>query len=243
MGDCCSQAGCEIAQLEGRQSRVLVFVLAINALMFVVELTAGILASSTALMADSLDMLGDALVYAFSLYVVSRGDLWKARSAFLKGAIMAGFGLFVLVQAVLRAVHPVTPEFQTISLFGALALVANSISLALLWRHRSDDVNMRGVWLCSRNDIAANTSVIVAGAGVWATSSQWPDLVIGLGIAALFLRSAVTVLGDALRVRRAALVGGAEEHHHGRDREPEGEEQHQAGEGHAAHGHGAVAAG
>lgn len=197
MSDCCSNVACEIEKLQARQSKTLVAVLTINLVMFAIEFSAGWIASSTALMADSLDMLGDALVYGFSLYVVSRNDAWKAGSAVLKGVIMAVFGLFVLGQAISKVLNPVVPQFELIGLFGLIALAANSVCLMLLWRHRSEDVNMRSVWLCSRNDIIANVSVLFAALGVWLTSSQWPDLAVGLGVAALFLRSSYYVFKDA----------------------------------------------
>ena len=196
MSDCCTDTSC-IEALQKRQSRTLKAVLGINLVMFLVEFVAGILARSTALMADSLDMLGDALVYGFSLYVVTRHDGWKAASAFMKSGIMAFFGLFVLGQATYKVLHPVTPAFELIGLIGLLALAANATCLWLLWSHRSEDVNMRSVWLCSRNDIIANSAVLAAAAGVWMLESQWPDLVVGLGIAVLFLRSSVKVYRDA----------------------------------------------
>lgn len=203
MSDCCANTQCEIDKLRLRQRNVLVAVLGINAVLFLVECAAGLIASSTALVADSLDMLGDALVYGFSLYVVTRNDLWKARSASVKGWIMFGFGVSVLAQALYKIVFPEVPSFQIIEAIGLLALAANSVCLGLLWRHRADDVNMRSVWLCSRNDIIANVSVLFAGVCVWALSSQWPDVVVGIGIAALFLKSAVTVLRDAASVKAA----------------------------------------
>ena len=172
--------------------------LAVNTGMFLVEFAARLAAASTALLADSLDMLGDGFVYGFSLYVVSRNNAWKAVSALIKGGIMALFGLFVLSQAGYKLLNPTIPQFELIGLIGLLALAANAVCLALLWRHRADDVNMRSVWLCSRNDIIANTSVLLAALGVWLAASQWPDLVVGLGIAALFLRSAVRVCKDAV---------------------------------------------
>jgi cation diffusion facilitator family transporter len=202
MSDCCSNAACEMTALRQRQSATLKLVLAINAMMFVVEIGAGLLAGSAALLADSLDMLGDTLAYAFSLYVVGRNDAWKAGAALLKGGIMGAFGLFVLGQVVYHLLYPETPVYQTIGLIGLLALAANAICLALLWRHRGEDVNMRSVWLCSRNDIIAYLAVLAAAAGVWASASHWPDLLVGLGIAALFLRSAWRVLRDALRTYR-----------------------------------------
>lgn len=178
-------------------------VLGINAAMFVVELTAGVLAGSVSLIADSLDMLGDALVYGFSLYVVARGARMKALAALFKGGIMAAFGLFALGQAIYKILFPVLPVAEAIGAFGLLALAANSICFALLWRHRADDINMSSVWLCSRNDIIANVSVLLAALGVWLTGAGWPDIAVGLALAALFLRSSMVVLRDATAELRA----------------------------------------
>ena len=197
MADCCSDKACEIDALLDRQSATLKIVLGINAAMFVVELTAGLLANSVSLVADSLDMLGDALVYGFSIYVVARGARMKAKAALFKGGIMAMFGLFVLGQAIYRIVVPHAPVFEAIGAIGLLVLAANSLCLVLLWRHRADDINMSSVWLCSRNDIIANVSVLFAALGVWLTSSRWPDIIVGLSLAVLFLRSALYVLRSA----------------------------------------------
>ena len=204
MADCCNDKACEIEALRSRQSATLKIVLGINAVMFLVELTAGIMAGSVSLLADSLDMLGDALVYGFSLYVVARGARMKAQAALLKGGIMAAFGLFVLGQAVHRMLVPHIPVFEAIGAIGALALAANGLCLALLWRHRADDINMSSVWLCSRNDIIANVSVLFAALGVWLTASGWPDVIVGLALAVLFLRSALFVLRAAGTELRAA---------------------------------------
>lgn len=166
-------------------------------LMFAVEASAGWLVNSSALLADSLDMLGDSIAYGFSLYAINRGARWTAISALLKGLLMAAFGLFVLGGVIYKLLWPVVPHAETISTIGALALLANLTCLLLLWRHRSDDINMHSVWLCSRNDIIANVGVIVAGFGVAFTHSGWPDIVVGLLIAGLFLRSAAQVLRRA----------------------------------------------
>ena len=82
---------------------------------------------------------------------------------------MAFFGVFVLGTAGYHMLHPEIPHFETIGLIGLLALSANAVCLLLLWQHRAQDINMRSVWLCSRNDIVANVSVLVAALGVWAT--------------------------------------------------------------------------
>lgn len=200
MPNCCTSTSCEIEKLRARQTKTLVIVLIINAIMFLVEFVAGFVAGSTALLADSLDMLGDALVYGFSLYVVSRDNRWKAISAFIKGGIMAIFGLLVLSQAGYKLLYPDIPHFQTIGTIGLLALVANVICFSLLWRHRAEDVNMSSVWLCSRNDIIANSAVLLAAVGVWVSNSHYPDLLVGISIAVLFLHSALQVIRDATKI-------------------------------------------
>ncbi|MDP2142857.1 MAG: cation transporter [Gallionella sp.] len=203
MANCCNDKACELDALRGRQSSTLKTVLAINAVMFVVELAAGLLGDSISLVADSLDMLGDAMVYGFSLYVVARSSTMKARAALLKGGIMAAFGLFVLGQAIYRIAFPQLPVYEAIGAIGLLALAANGTCFFLLWRHRADDINMSSVWLCSRNDIIANIAVLFAAVGVWLTHSGWPDILIGLALASLFLHSALHVLRDALKELKA----------------------------------------
>jgi len=198
MTDCCNETAIE--KLRENQLSTLKIILAINLVMFAVEITAGLISGSTALLADSLDMLGDALVYGFSLYVVARSDDWKAVAALIKGAIMAAFGIFVLWHAGFKFLHPEIPQVETMGSIGLLALVANSICLKMLWSHRDEDINMRSVWLCSRNDIIANSAVLCAAVAVWLLNSQWPDLLVGVGIAALFLHSAVAVLREATEV-------------------------------------------
>ena len=198
----CTDDTCVSTELAGRQRRILIWVLIINAVMFVVEASAGWLANSSALLADSLDMLGDTIAYGFSLYAIARGPRWTAISALLKGSIMALFGLFVLGEVISKLIWPVMPVAGTIGIIGVLALLANLTCLLLLTRHRSDDINMHSVWLCSRNDIIANTGVLLAAAGVALTQQGWPDIVIGLIIATLFLRSAFQVFGRAIRQLR-----------------------------------------
>ena len=198
MADCCEDKACAIEALQKRQSSTLKIVLAINAVMFVVELAAGLLASSTALLSDSLDNLGDALTYGLSLYAVSRGARHKALVALFKGGLILTAGLFVLGQVVYRMVVPALPVFETMGAISVLALAANGLCLALLWKHRAEDINMSSVWECSRNDIASNVAVFVAAGGVWLTRSAWPDLLLGLLLALLFLRSAVGVLRRAI---------------------------------------------
>jgi len=197
MDSCCETKSAELSVLRGEHRKVLIVVLVINAALFVVEAGAGLLAHSTALLADSLDMLGDSLVYAFSLYVLCRSAEWSATAAVLKGMVMAAFGIGVLAEAVYKATAAVVPVAETMGIIGLLVLFGNGICFLLLFRHRSDDLNMRSTWLCSRNDIIANLSVLLAAAGVRIFDSGWPDILVGGAIAGLFLRSALTVLQES----------------------------------------------
>ncbi len=199
---CCDDHSCGSTALVGRQRRVLIWALLINAVMFVVEASAGWLANSSALLADSLDMLGDCIAYGFSLYVINRGPRWIAVSALLKGGVMALFGLFVLGEVICKLIWPVLPAAEIVGAIGLLALIANLVCLLLLTRHRSDDINMHSVWLCSRNDIIANVGVLLAAAGIAITQQGWPDIVVGVVIAGLFLRSATQVLSRAIQQLR-----------------------------------------
>ena len=198
MDQCCEAKTSELAVLRQRQARVLATVLAINASMFCVEFGAGLLSGSTALLADSLDMLGDSLVYGFSLFVLHRSMRWRARSALVKGLVMAAFGLGVLAEAALRLRAGVPPLAPAMAAVGAAALLANAFCFLLLWRHRSDDINLRSTWLCSRNDLIANGAVLVAAALVAWSGSPWPDLIVGIAIALLFLRTASSVVRESL---------------------------------------------
>jgi Co/Zn/Cd efflux system component len=199
------EACCEIGTaFATRQRRVLQVVLWVNAAMFLGEFGAGLIAHSTALLSDSVDMLGDAIVYGFSLYAVMRGPTWQARAALLKGTIMGAFGLGVLAEVVVKVIHGVVPSAGIIGGVGVVALAANVFCLVLLARHRGDDINMRSAWLCSRNDVVANVGVLLAAAGVGLTDAAWPDITIGLLIALMFGSSAIAVIRAARRQLRLA---------------------------------------
>ena len=202
MASCCEDKSCEITAMRQSHGRVLWIVLAINALMFLVEGGAGIVAHSTSLMADALDMLGDALVYGLSLFALSRSIRWQAGAALVKGGFMLVFGLGVLAEATYKAINPVLPAAETMGIVGAIALTANVVCFALLYRHRSANLNMSSTWLCSRNDLIANVGVLLAAGATFLLASRWPDIIIGCIIACLFLRSAYSVLTDSIKALR-----------------------------------------
>jgi Co/Zn/Cd efflux system component len=201
---------CAIEALRERQRGTLRMVLAINVALFLVIVVAALYGRSSALLADSLDNLGDALTYALSLYVVSRGVRAKARVALFKGVLILLAAGVVAGQIVYRLLVPTVPLFEIMGIFSLVGLAANSTCLYLLWRHRHEDVNMSSVWECSRNDIAANLSVFVAAGAVWLTGAGWPDLVVAAILVWILMRSALRVIGSARRELRAAGHKGYE---------------------------------
>lgn len=199
---CCQHKAKELEKLQKRQAKILWIILIINAVMFVVEFGGGIKAASLSLTGDSLDMLGDALVYGCSLYVIQKGKKAQARSAILKGSIMFLSAIAVFARATYQLFAQIVPTVSLMSEIGILALVANLICFLLLIRHRNDNINMSSVWLCSRNDIIANTSVLVTAGLVFITDSFLPDLILGLLLTVVFAQSAGKVLTQA----RAELI-------------------------------------
>jgi Co/Zn/Cd efflux system component len=203
MSGCCDD-NCSIDALRERQRGTLHIVLGINAVMFLVIAAGALYGNSTALLADSLDNLGDALTYGLSLYAVSKGATVKAKVALFKGVLIFLAACVVAAQIAYKLVVPGVPLFEVMGLFSLLGLAANSLCLYLLWRHRHEDVNMSSVWECSRNDIASNLSVFVAAGVVWLTGSGWADLLVALGLVWLLMRSAIRVISSAMAELRAA---------------------------------------
>jgi cation diffusion facilitator family transporter len=205
MSQCCPPPvldGDADAALLARQRRALWIVLAINAAMFFVEVVAGWFADSTALLADALDFLADSATYGLTLYVLAKSLRWKASAALAKGLGMALFGVWVLSEAIARGFDPTLPDAAVMGGVGGLALAANLASAAILFWHRGDDLNMRSVWLCSRNDAIGNLAVLAAAGGVFATATAWPDLLVGGAIATLALSAGVSIMRLALRELR-----------------------------------------
>ena len=209
VSDCCNDKACAIEALHARQTGTLRVVLAINAVMFIVEFASGLYARSTALLSDSLDNLGDATTYGLSLYAVARGARAKAKVALFKSGLILAAALFVFGQVAYGIAHPGVPVFETMGVVSLLALLANVTCLALLWKHRQEDINMSSVWECSRNDIASNSAVFLAAGGVWLTGSGWPDLLVGGALVVLFFRSAWRVSRNAMHKLRQSIEAPA----------------------------------
>ena len=203
MSGCCNQ-DCSLDRLRERQRGTLLIVLGVNAVMFFVIGAAALYGNTTALLADSLDNFGDALTYGLSLYAVSRSASIKAKVALFKGWLILLAAFVVAAQIIYKFFVPSVPVFEIMGIFSLLGLIANSLCLFALWRHRKEDVNMSSVWECSRNDIASNISVFVAAGAVWVTGSGWPDVVVAIGLVWLLMRSAIRVISSAKTALRAA---------------------------------------
>lgn len=200
-----------------RYRRALWFALAVNVAMLVVEIAASWKTGSVSLLADAVDFFGDAANYAVSLAVFSLGHVWRTRTAMLKGASMAGFGLFVLSRAAWTAVAGGVPDAKVMGFVAVLALVANGTVAAVLYTFRDGDADMRSVWLCSRNDAIGNLAVLLAAFGVFGTGTGWPDLLVAAVMGLLALSSARSVIVQArgeLRGRDSQESAPAPSHHH-----------------------------
>ena len=193
MSDC----GCHIEIQDKTQRHVLYWLLGINTAMFVFEIGLGWYAESTALIADALDMLADAVVYGIGLYAVGRALADKARAARLSGYFQFGLACLILIDIARRTLFGSEPVSLFMISVGSLALLANLTCLALIYKHREGEVHMRASWIFSANDVLANLGVILGGLLVMWLDNRWPDLMIGVLILLLILRGARMILADA----------------------------------------------
>jgi Co/Zn/Cd efflux system component len=192
-----SGCGCEVEIKDASQKRVLYWLLGINATMFFVEMTLGILADSTALIADSLDMLADAIVYGIGLYAVGKSILHKANAAQISGYFQLLLGVIILIDITRRLFFGSEPISSLMIGMGFIALIANVACLVIIGNHKNDEVHMRASWIFSANDVIANMGVIIAGVLVVWLDSRVPDLVIGCIVSIVVLRGAWMILKDA----------------------------------------------
>ena len=192
--------------------RRLWLVIAINAVMFAVEMGAGHYARSQALQADALDFLGDALTYGLSLAVIGSSLRVRSNAALLKGLSLALMGLWVMGSTLYRVIYLGVPEANIMGVIGVLALAANVASVLLLVAYKDGDANVRSVWLCSRNDAIGNVAVIIAALGVWGTSTGWPDVIVASIMAGLFLSSSVQIIRQAMIERQSLALHEHEAH-------------------------------
>lgn len=191
---------CEDVKFDGMDPayrRMLLVVIAINAIMFLVEMPMGFIGQSQALKADALDFLGDTLTYTISLAVIGKSLSVRAKVAMVKGISLAAMGIWVLGSTVYNVFYMQNPMPLVMGYVGAAALFANLASVLLLVKYKDGDANVRSVWLCSRNDAIGNVLVMVAASGVWFSGTGWPDLIVAAFMATLFLSGAFTIIRQA----------------------------------------------
>ncbi len=189
--------GCEIEVTDKEQKGILITLLLINAFMFVFEIGLGWYAQSTGLIADSLDMLADAIVYAIGLYAIGKSLQHKANAALVSGYLQGLLGLMILIDIIRRVFVGSEPVSLLMMIVGVIALIANVYCLRLIDKHKDGEVHMRASWIFSKNDVIANTGVIIGGLLVWLLDSRWPDLIIGTLIAMVILNGARLIVKDA----------------------------------------------
>ncbi|MGB7182255.1 MAG: cation transporter [Burkholderiaceae bacterium] len=189
----------EFDGVDSAYKRRLWLVIGLNALMFLVEISTGNLAQSQSLQADALDFLGDALTYGLSLAVIGLSVRIRAGAAMAKALSLLLMGLWVCLSTAMRFISDDIPDANIMGVVGFAALLANLASVRILASYKDGDANVRSVWLCSRNDAIGNVAVMVAAVGVWGSATQWPDLVVALIMAVLFVSSAVQIFMQALR--------------------------------------------
>lgn len=197
MAACGCDSGCSTTSTSPRFRKALWVALVLNAVMFAVELSAGLHSGSVSLLADAIDFAGDAANYGISLAVLSMGLLWRSRAALVKGFTMAGYGVFVIGKTIFTLYSGIVPEPFTMGVVAVLALLVNGGVAAMLYAYRDGDANMRSVWICSRNDAIGNVAVMLAAAGVAGTSSNWPDLAVAAVMALLALSGGLSVIRQA----------------------------------------------
>lgn len=206
---CCHD---ETERFEGaspRYRRILWVVIALNALMFAVEVVAGALSGSMSLQADAMDFAADAATYGLTLYMIGRPAAWRATAALIKGASLALMGVYVLGATLYRVFVTGVPEPIVMGAVGVAALAVNVTAALLLFRFREGDANVRSVWLCSRNDAIGNLAVMLAALGVFGTGTAWPDLAVAAIMAGLFLYSSAAILRQSLGELRASRAAQA----------------------------------
>lgn len=206
MSASCNHAPAAFDGMSPAYKRRLWAVIAINAAMFIVEMSAGYMAQSQALKADALDFFGDALTYGISLAVIGSPLAVRANAALFKGVSLAALGLWVFGSTLFQLLYVGVPQAHVMGLVGLLALAANLASVFLLVAYKDGDANVRSVWLCSRNDAIGNVAVMFAALGVWGTATGWPDLVVAAAMATLFLSSAFQIVRQAIAEKRSVSM-------------------------------------
>ena len=184
-----------VSEDHSKEKKLLWTVLLINLSLFILEIIAGFISESMGLVADSLDMLADAMVYGLSLYAVGHLASKKKQIAKMSGYFQMALALFGIIEVIRRffGIEEV-PEFQLMIIISLFALVGNAVSLYLLQKSKSNEVHMQASVIFTSNDVIVNIGVILAGAIVYFTNSKYPDLIVGSIVFVLVAKGAIRIL-------------------------------------------------
>lgn len=191
---------CDDVKFDGmdpKYKRALIYVIIINAFMFLVEMPMGFIGDSHALKADALDFLGDTFTYGISLAVIGKAASLRSKAALFKGVSLFAMGIWVLGSTLYSVFYLHQPTAMIMGSVGLAALAANLLSVLLLVRFKDGDANVRSVWLCSRNDAIGNVMVIIAASGVWVSGTGWPDVIVAGLMASIFISGAISIIKQA----------------------------------------------
>lgn len=192
--------------------KALVTVIIINFLMFGVEMVAGHISGSQALMADALDFFADGVTYTISLLVIGKALRVRSTAAMAKGISLLLMGLWVMGSTIYDVFFLQTPKADIMGMIAVMALLANLASVLILMRWRNGDANIRSVWLCSRNDAIGNVAVMLAAVGVFGTGTGWPDLIVAGIMAGLFINSSIKIIRQSRQEMSAPHSGHNHSH-------------------------------
>ena len=211
MAGCGCDSNFQFDGISKRYTTVLWVIISINAVMFFIETGASVVSDSMALRADALDFLGDSLTYTITLLAIGHSLRWRASAAMFKGIILAFMGIWVLGSTLYRIFILGTPNELIMGSVALLAFSANATSALLLLKYRNGDSNIRSVWLCSRNDAIGNLAVMIAAGATYGTQSHWPDLIVAILMALLFLHSATLIIRQAMSELNTNKIGNSEQ--------------------------------
>lgn len=184
-----------LASDDSQHRKILWWVLGINFGFFVIEMTSGWISRSMGLVADSLDMLADSIVYGLSLFAVGAAMTRKKKVAKISGYFQMGLALLGFSEVLRRFFsESETPLFQWMIIISGLALIGNMVSLSLINKAKSEEAHMQASAIFTSNDIIVNGGVILAGVLVYWLNSKWPDLAIGGIVFAFVMRGAIRIL-------------------------------------------------
>jgi Co/Zn/Cd efflux system component len=197
-----NSCGCHSEQgATDAERRVLQIALVLNAAMFIIGVSAGIVAQSTSLIADALDMLADAFAYTIALTALGRSVRFKAGAASVSGSVLLVLGLGVLIDVARRVLFGSQPESLVVIGVACVSLAVNATVLRMLGRFREGEVHLRATWIFTRVDVIANIAVIASGLLISLTGSRYPDLVVGTAIGIYVIKEAFEILGEAREAR------------------------------------------